>query len=242
MSSEIPDVAFLGLGLMGEPMAMRLSAGVRSLRVWNRTSQKTLALAARGAHVASTPAAAVKGMQFVFLMLSDGQAVAQILSDKDLVAALQPGSIVIDMSSIPPAQARDNASRLMDSAIEYLDAPVSGGTKGAAEGSLAIMVGGNASVFESAKGMLLHSGTPTLVGPSGSGQLAKLANQIIVAVTIGAVAEALVLAAAGGADPARVKESLRGGFADSKILSQHGQRMLDRGADCMVVGHNGACR
>lgn len=221
-------VAFIGLGKMGEPMAGRLLDAGLSLAVWNRSADKAKALGARGARVAASPAEAAAGAQFVIVMLSDGPAVTEVLFGKDLAAALNPGAVVIDMSSIPPPLAREHAKRLAGLGVRHLDAPVSGGTRGAADGSLAIMAGGSPEVFEAARPVLGILGRPTLIGPSGSGQLSKLANQTIVAGTIGAVAEALLLAAAGGADPAKVREALSGGFADSTILKQHGQRMLDR--------------
>ena len=141
---------------------------------------------------------------------------------------IKPGALVIDMSSIKPAEARDHAARLSEHGIDYLDAPVSGGTIGAEQGTLAIMVGGKPATFERAKPVLQIFGRPTHVGPIGSGQLAKLANQMIVGITIGAVAEALLLCEKGGADMAKVKEAITGGFADSRILQVHGQRMIER--------------
>lgn len=225
---DVKRIAFMGTGLMGGPMAMRLLAAGHKLTVWNRTAEKTRALSTQGAEVAETPSEAASGADLVVTMLSDGPAVGEILFEKNVVGALRAGAIVVDMSSIPPATARDHAARLSARGIGHLDAPVSGGTKGAAEGTLAIMAGGTQAVFDAAYDVLSVLGRPTRVGPSGSGQLAKLANQAIVAVTIGAVAEALLLAAAGGADPAKVRDALGGGFADSIILKQHGQRMLDR--------------
>jgi len=221
-------IAFMGTGLMGGPMAMRLLAAGHALTVWNRTAEKTQALAAAGARVAPTPAAAAAGADMVITMLKDGPTVTDILFEPSMIAALAAKAIVIDMSSIAPPLAREHASLLAARGVRHLDAPVSGGTKGATEGTLAIMAGGEPAVFEAARPVLTAMGRPTLIGPSGTGQLAKLANQAIVAVTIGAVAEALLLAAAGGADPAKVKEALSGGFADSMILKLHGQRMLDR--------------
>jgi 2-hydroxy-3-oxopropionate reductase len=138
------------------------------------------------------------------------------------------GSIVVDMSSIKPAEAQEHAKRLAERGIHHIDAPVSGGTVGAEQGTLAIMAGGDAGVYARVEPILRVMGRPVHVGPQGAGQLAKLANQIIVGVTIGAVAEALLLAQRGGADPAKVREALRGGFAESRILELHGQRMVER--------------
>ena len=141
---------------------------------------------------------------------------------------MKPGSLLIDMSSIKPMEARDHAARLSEMHIDYLDAPVSGGTLGAEQGTLAIMAGGKVADFERALPVLKVFGRATHVGPTGAGQLAKLANQMIVGITIGAVAEALLLCERGGADMAKVKEAITGGFADSRILQVHGQRMVER--------------
>jgi 2-hydroxy-3-oxopropionate reductase len=225
---ERVDIAFIGTGLMGAPMAMRLLSAGFALAVWNRTAGKTQDLLARGARGAKTPADAARAADLVITMLADGQSVTDVLLGNGFAAAMSSNSIVLDMSSIPPALARDHASRLSAHGVRHLDAPVSGGTRGAAEGTLAIMVGGLPEAYEAVRPVLRVLGRPTLVGPSGSGQLAKLANQAIVAVTIGAVAEALLMAAAGGADPSKVREALIGGFADSMVLKQHGQRMLGR--------------
>ena len=209
-------------------MAARLLQAGYALTVWNRTAAKTEPLLDKGAKGAATPAKAAAGADLLITMLADGPTVSSVLFEDGAAAALSPGAIVVDMSSIPPVTARDHATQLAKRNVLHLDAPVSGGTKGAADGTLAIMAGGTSEAFEIAMPVLKVMGRPTLVGPSGAGQLAKLANQTIVAVTIGAVSEALLLAAAGGADPAKVREALSGGFADSLILKQHGQRMLER--------------
>ena len=223
-----PRIAFLGTGIMGEPMAGNLLKAGYPLAVWNRTPEKTRALAEKGATVADNPAAAAKGAKFVFTMLADGTAVADLLFEQGVAEALGRGGLVIDTGSIEPGQARAHAARLADMGIGHLDAPVSGGPSGAAEASLAIMVGGETADFEHGRAVLADLGRPTHVGPPGAGQVAKLANQAIVALAIGAVAEGLLLASRGGADPAAVRQALLGGFADSKILQIHGQRMLER--------------
>jgi 2-hydroxy-3-oxopropionate reductase len=165
-------------------------------------------------------------------MLENGDIVEQVLfgaaGAPGVAAALKPGAVVVDMSSIKPAQARGHAQKLAQLGVLYLDAPVSGGTVGAEQGTLAVMAGGEASTFEQVKSIFAPLGRATHVGPSGSGQLAKLANQMIVGITIGAVAEALLLCEKGGANMAQVKEAITGGFADSRILQVHGQRMVDR--------------
>jgi len=221
-------IAFIGIGLMGLPMAKRLCEAGLQPQVWNRTRAKAEPLAALGAHVHDTLAAAVHQADVVVTMLEDGKVVESVLFADGLAQALQSGSLLIDMSSIQPAQARSHGQRLAALGVGYLDAPVSGGTLGAEAGNLAIMAGGSDPDFERGRPVLTHFGRPTLVGPTGSGQLAKLANQMIVGVTIGVVAEALLLCAKGGADMAKVKEAVTGGFADSRILQVHGQRMIER--------------
>jgi len=223
-----PAIAFLGIGNMGAPMSLRLLAAGHSVTVWNRSAGKTGVIEAAGARRAQSPREAVLGADVTILTLGDGPAVSEVLFEANTAEALRPNSIVVDMSSIPPALAADHAARLAVRGVRHLDAPVSGGTRGAEEGTLAIMVGGTAEAFHAARPVLEVMGRPTLIGRSGCGQLAKLANQAIVAATIGAVAEALLLAAAGGADPAKVREALTGGFADSPILKWHGERMLNR--------------
>jgi len=225
MSSSI---AFLGTGLMGAPMARHLLDDGHAVTVWNRTRAKAEALTEHGARLADTPGAAVQQAELVITMLEHDNAVATVLFDMGVADAIPEGGCVIDMSSIAPHNARDHAKRLGDRAISHLDAPVSGGPKGAAEANLAIMVGGDPGTFTRCEPFLELLGRPTLVGGHGAGQLAKLCNQIIVAVTIGAVSEALLLAASGGADPAAVRSALAGGFADGPILQSHGGRMLDR--------------
>lgn len=221
-------VAVLGTGIMGGRMAARLLAAGYQLHVWNRTPDKLQPLVARGAVAAETPAQACAKASVAIVMLSDGAGVEQVLFESGAAGTLSAGSLVIDMGSNSPAVARGHATRLHAAGVRHLDAPVSGGPGGADQGTLAIMAGGDEADFARAEPLLRHLGRPTLVGPSGCGQLAKLCNQTIVALTIGAVAEALLLARAGGADPAKVREALSGGYADSLILAVHGKRMLDR--------------
>jgi len=230
MKSDIPTptVAVLGIGLMGHPMARRLCAAGLRVQVWNRSPAKAQALEALGAIASANPADAVRGANIVITMLQDGPAVEDVLFNQGTTQGLQPGTLVVDMSSIQPRQARDHAARLAALQVDCLDAPVSGGTVGAEAGTLAIMAGGRAADFERARPVLEVLGRPTHVGPTGSGQLAKLANQMIVGITIGAVAEALLFAARGGADMGKVREAISGGFADSRILQVHGQRMVER--------------
>ncbi|MCQ4160309.1 NAD(P)-dependent oxidoreductase [Roseomonas sp. GC11] len=221
-------IGFLGLGLMGAPMARNLLAAGHAVTVWNRSAAKATPLAAAGARVAATPAAAAEGAALVVLMLENGPIVGDVLFGSGLAEALAPGTVVADMSSIKPAEAREHARRLAARGVLHLDAPVSGGTTGAQEGRLAIMAGGPPEAFTRAEPAFRALGRATLVGPSGAGQLAKLANQVIVGATIGAVAEAFLLATRGGADPAKLREALRGGFAESRVLELHGARMVER--------------
>lgn len=223
-------IAFLGIGLMGKPMAARLLSAGYMLHVWNRTTQKARQLAPSGAVIAETPQQAVQtaGWQadVVITMLDAGPLVATIL--QELLPVLTPGMIVIDMSSTRQSEAQQFSALLAQHGVVFIDAPVSGGVIGAEAGSLAIMAGGPADSYERITPLLMEMGRPTLVGQAGAGQLAKLCNQLIVGGTINIVAEALLLAEAGGADPVAVRQALRGGFAESRILEVHGQRMLDR--------------
>jgi len=223
-------IALLGCGLMGQPMARRLLAAGHTLVAWNRTRAKAEALLPEGASVADSPAEAVAQADIVIAMLQDGDAVREVLFDSGTASAtrtLRPGTLFIDMGSILPEQARDHATRLNAAGVMALDAPVSGGTLGAEAGTLAIMAGGQAEDFEPRREVPSVRGRPVQGGANGSGELTKLANQMIVGITIGAVAEALLLAERGGADPAKVREALRGGFAESRILEVHGLRMVE---------------
>jgi len=221
-------IALLGTGLMGAPMARRLCDAGHDVFVWNRTRARAEPLVACGARIADAAVEAVREAEFAITMLEHGEAVDEVLFARGVADALPRGALLVDMSSIRPAQAREHAAALAQRGAAHLDAPVSGGTVGAEAGTLAIMAGGDAVDFERARALFAPLGRATHVGPHGAGQLAKLANQMIVGITIGAVAEALLLAERGGADPARVREALRGGFADSRILEIHGQRMVER--------------
>lgn len=213
---------------MGSRIATRLLAAGHDLAVWNRSREKAEPLAAHGARVERSPADAGAGAELAITVLADGPTVTQVLFERGVADVLALGGLVVDMSSIPPETAREHASRLRERGIAYLDAPVSGGTQGAEQGTLAILVGGEQADFERARSVLTALGRPTHMGPVGTGQLAKLVNQVVVAVTVAAVAEGLLLAAEGGADPAVVREALFGGFADSRILREQGRRMVER--------------
>jgi 2-hydroxy-3-oxopropionate reductase len=224
-------IAFLGTGLMGAPMALRLHAAKHDVTVWNRSPEKAQALAAHGLTVETDAASAAQSAGIVFTMLTDGAAVEDLMFARGVAQAMAGGGqgpLHVDMSSIAPVQARCISQRLSEMNVAALDAPVSGGTVGAREGTLAIMAGGDQAVFARALPLFDVLGRATLVGGPGAGQVAKLCNQQIVAITIGAVAEALHLAERAGADPAAMRTAIRGGFAESRILELHGQRMLAR--------------
>jgi 2-hydroxy-3-oxopropionate reductase len=221
-------IAVLGIGLMGYPMARRLCEAGHEVHAWNRTAERAQRLTALGAIAHATAADAVRNAEIVITMLENGPVVEHVLFTSGAAPAVAKGALVVDMSSIKPAEARDHAARLTELGVEYLDSPVSGGTIGAEQGSLAIMAGGKPAQFERAAPVLRVFGRPTHVGPVGSGQMAKLANQMIVGITIGAVAEALLFCERGGANMAKVREAITGGFADSRILQVHGQRMIER--------------
>ncbi len=221
-------IGFLGIGLMGAPMGRNLLRAGFNVTAWNRTRAKAEALAADGAAIAEGAAACAAGADVLVLMLENGPIVGEVLFRTGVAEALAPGSVVVDMSSIGVEEARDHASRLAALGVAHIDAPVSGGTVGAAAASLSIMAGGPEEAFARVAPVLEAMGRPLLVGPSGAGQIAKLANQMVVAVTIGAVAEALNFAQMAGADPGLVRQALTGGFADSRILELHGARMVAR--------------
>ena len=221
-------IGFIGTGLMGLPMAKNLLKSGFKLKAFNRSINKAESLKEFGAEISKTLGEVVKDNDFIITMLTDDGAVDAIMNNSDFLDNLKPGSTVIDMSSVKPTTATKYGNNLKSKNVNYLDAPVSGGTIGAEEASLAIMVGGNQSVFDNSIDILKAMGNPTLVGPIGSGQVSKLANQIIVGITIGAVAEAVTLCEKAGADPIKLIKALTGGWADSKILQTHGKRMIDK--------------
>ena len=213
---------------MGLPMAKNLLKSGFKLKAFNRSISKAEPLKEHGAEISKTLGEVVKDNDFIITMLTDDGAVDAIMNNSDFLDNLEPGSTVIDMSSIKPTTATKYGNNFKSKNVNYLDAPVSGGTIGAEEASLAIMVGGDQSVFDNSIDILKAMGNPTLVGPIGSGQVSKLANQIIVGITIGAVAEAVTLCEKAGADPIKLIKALTGGWADSKILQTHGKRMIDK--------------
>ncbi|WBU41150.1 MULTISPECIES: NAD(P)-dependent oxidoreductase [Marinobacter] len=227
MTSRLPHIAFLGIGLMGAPMTRNLLTAGYPMTLWNRTASKCEPFAGE-ATIAGSPAEAVTGADIVITMLENGAVVEDVLVAQGALSALNSGALVIDMSSVQPSLARRLAGLAAERGAGFVDAPVSGGTLGAVEARLSIMAGGPEADVARARPVFEVLGKCTRIGPVGAGQLAKLANQAIVGITIGAVSEALLLAAKGGADPAAVREALMGGFAGSRILELHGQRMIDR--------------
>jgi 3-hydroxyisobutyrate dehydrogenase-like beta-hydroxyacid dehydrogenase len=234
-------IAFLGIGLMGFPMARRLCQAGHTVHAFNRSRDKAERLAPFGAQIFDTAAQAVQGADTVICMLENGEVTGEVLFAQEVAQAMRQdktdnargtlnarNTLVIDMASTKPREARDHAARLAALGIRHIDCPVSGGTVGAEAGTLVMMAGGKAEDFARAQDVLKVFGRSTHVGPHGAGQLAKLANQMIVGVTIGAVAEALLLCQRGGADMAKVREAITGGFADSRILQLHGERMVNR--------------
>ena len=224
-----PTIGFIGLGIMGKPMARNLMRAGYSLVVHNRGRAPVDELAKEGAKAASSSKDVAQQSDIVITMLPDSPDVEAVVLGKDgVLEGLKPGATLIDMSTITPAMARRVADEVRKKGGKALDAPVSGGEKGATDATLSIMVGGPQDVFDAVLPILQTLGKNiVLVGDSGAGQIAKAANQLVVGVTIEAVAEALALAEAAGVDPAKVRAVLLGGFAQSKILDMHGQRMLD---------------
>ena len=222
------QIGFIGIGLMGLPMAKNILKAGYNLKAFNRTKSKAEPLKEYGAKITNTIQDVVKECDIVITMLTEDVSVDDVMNSSDFLENLKSKATVIDMSSVKPSTATKHGNNLRIKNINYLDAPVSGGTNGAEEASLAIMVGGDQVVFDNAFDVLKTMGNPTLVGPVGSGQVSKLANQIIVGLTIGAVAEAITLCEKAGADPNKMIKALSGGWADSKILQTHGKRMIEK--------------
>ena len=221
-------ISFIGTGLMGFPMAKNLLKKNLDLKIFSRTLEKSKPLEEFGGKIINSLSEAIIDSDIIFTMLTDDDAVEKVLGSKDFLKNLKSSSTVIDMSSIKPKIAIKYGKLLKENNVNFLDAPVSGGTIGAEQGSLAIMVGGDQKIFDNVIDLLKIMGNPTLVGPIGSGQISKLANQIIVGVTIGAVAEAITLCEKDGVDGNKFIKALSGGFADGKILQNHGKRMIKK--------------
>ncbi|MBI1905542.1 MAG: 2-hydroxy-3-oxopropionate reductase [Rhodocyclales bacterium] len=226
------NIGFIGLGIMGTPMAANLLKGEHTLHVHTRSTVPATLLEA-GARACASGADVARAADIVIVMVPDTPHVEDVLfSAQGVAAGLTPGKTVVDMSSISPVATKDFAQRINALGCDYLDAPVSGGEVGAKAASLTIMVGGPRAAFDRVNPLFQLMGKNiTLVGGNGDGQITKVANQIIVALTIEAVGEALVLAAKAGADPGKVRQALMGGFANSRILEVHGERMVKRTFD-----------
>ena len=220
-------IGFIGLGIMGRAMALNLLKGGHQVTVWARREVSMAPLLEAGALGAKSPAEAAQGVDLVISMVADAPDVAEVM--REVAKAAAPGLVAVDMSTISPAAARTIAIELAASGVDFIDAPVSGGEVGAIAGSLSIMVGGSEAGFARAKPAFECMGKNIVhVGESGAGQVTKAANQIMTGMGVLAVAEAFAFASKNGVDQGKVREALLGGFAYSKILENHGQRMLDR--------------
>ncbi|MEY3931840.1 MAG: 2-hydroxy-3-oxopropionate reductase [Burkholderiaceae bacterium] len=229
MASQSLNLGFIGLGIMGAPMCGHLIAGGHKMFVTTR-SKVPEAIAQTGATVCKSAHEVASRADIIFLMVPDTPDVERVLfGDQGVASGLTQGKVVVDMSSISPIATKEYAQKVNALGCEYLDAPVSGGEVGAKNAALTIMVGGSDTTFDRVKPLFeLMGKNITLVGGNGDGQTAKVANQIIVALNIEAVSEALLFAAKAGADPAKVRQALMGGFAASRILEVHGERMINR--------------
>ena len=222
------QIGFIGIGLMGFPMAKNLLKSGYNLKAYNRSQDKADRLKEFGAEISVSIKDVVINSDIIITMLTDDNAVEKVMGSDEFISNIKEGATVIDMSSVNPVLTIKYSKKLKEKKINYLDAPVSGGTIGAEEATLAIMIGGDEETFKNCYELLKKMGNPTLVGPVSSGQISKLANQIIVGVTIGAVAEAITLCEKSGTNPSKMIKALSGGWADSKILQTHGKRMIDK--------------
>jgi len=222
-------IGFVGLGIMGRPMALNLVRAGHTLAVHARRAESMAPLAEAGAATCDTPADVARQATIIFTMVADTPDVEEvILGDGGIIEGVRPGSVVVDMSTISPSATRAMAERLREAGAQMLDAPVSGGDIGARDGTLSIMVGGEPGAFERVRPLFeIMGGNVVHIGGNGAGQVCKACNQVVVAQTITGIGEALLLAEASGVDGARVREALLGGFAGSRILEVHGRRMLD---------------
>jgi len=226
----IKQVGFVGIGLMAKPMCLNLLKAGYPLTVQGRNQKNIEELASRGARSASTPKEAAGLSDLIFTSVPDDPVLEEIVLGRDgILEGMRRGSILVDTSTVSPITARKLAQRLEEEGMEMLDAPLSGGVAGASEGTLSIMIGGKAEIFKRVLPVLRAMGKNiNRIGGHGAGQVAKGANQIVVGLTIEAVAEALIFAKKAGVDPEKVRKAMLGGFAQSRVLELHGQRMLDR--------------
>ncbi|RIX44624.1 MAG: NAD(P)-dependent oxidoreductase [Rhodocyclales bacterium GT-UBC] len=221
------NIGFLGLGIMGRPMALNLLKGGHTVTVWARRAESMQPLLDAGARGAANPTEVAQASEVVISMVADAPDVAEVM--RAVAAGAKPGLVAVDMSTIAPAAARQIGEELAAAGIDFIDAPVSGGEVGAIAGTLSIMAGGSESAFAKARAAFECMGKNIVhVGESGAGQVTKAANQILTGVGVLAVAEAMAFAAKNGVEGSKVREALMGGFAASRILENHGQRMLDR--------------
>lgn len=229
VSKDLQPAGFIGLGIMGTPMVRNLLHGGVAVRVWARRLEQAQKLVGDGAVAAESLAALVADVRVLFLNVSDTPDVENLmLGEGGILEHARPGLIVVDHSTIDPLRARVIAERAREAGVGFVDAPVSGGERGAIDGTLTLMLGGAEADIERVRPLLQLLGkTLTRVGDSGAGQIAKACNQLIIGEALVAVGEAFALATAAGVDPARVREALLGGFAGSKVLEMHGQRLLD---------------
>lgn len=227
---SMPKLGFIGIGLMGKPMTLRLLAAGYKVAVWNRSKEKLVPVTAKGAVAKDSPAEVARFADIVMMCVTDQDSVKEVLFGADGVSdGAEAGKIVIDFSSIAPKAAKDYAAQLAVKGVGYIDAPVSGGTVGAEQGTLAIMAGGKAEHIEFVRPLIAELASRfTRMGDSGAGQVTKLANQVIVASLFPVIAEAPRLAEAAGVDASKVPEALKGGFADSKPMQVFGPRMASR--------------
>ena len=229
-------IGFIGMGLMGTPMTLRLLAAGFAVSVWNRSRDKTAVVAAAGAVVADTVAELVSGCDIIMLCVTDTAAVNTVVfGDKGVAQAARPGQVLVDFSSIDPAATRDMAQRLAQScAVPWVDAPVSGGVAGAEQGTLAVMAGGDAEVIDRLRPVLAPlAQRVTHMGPTGAGQVTKIGNQMLVSCNVLVMAEMMALAEKAGVDASRIPQALQGGFADSIPLQLTGPRMAERDFDAV---------
>jgi len=223
-------LGFIGLGIMGQPMAMNLRNAGYPLRVHARRADCMTPLVAAGATACQSSADVASDAAIIFIMVTDTSDVEQVIfGERGISETIRPGSIVVDMSTISPGVTRELAQRLAQQQVAMLDAPVSGGQQGAIDSTLSIMVGGKPDVFARVQPMFARMGKNIVhIGDHGAGQVTKMCNQVVIAQTINAVGEAFVIAKSSGVDPAKVREALLGGFAGSRVLEAHGQRMLEQ--------------
>ena len=220
-------IGFIGLGIMGRPMALNLLKGGHQVSVWARRAESMQPLLDAGAGGAASPADVTRGQELVISMVADAPDVSEVM--RGVASAAVPGLVAVDMSTIAPAAAKAIHAELAAAGVDFMDAPVSGGEVGAIAGTLSIMAGGSEAAFARAQPAFVCMGKNIVhVGASGAGQVTKAANQIVTGMGVLAVAEAMAFASKNGVDRSKVREALLGGFAYSKILENHGQRMLDR--------------